>query len=500
MSDEKINCVDEDSFCRFPCWLEFREKTSNNEYIDSKLCQEYSLRGILKKEINDFINPNLKKQIEFCKLRDKNENDNPIKCFNWIAYVDLVGFKPFNDYLSEASGDTILAFAVEFLNRKMGKQFLIVRKGGEEFNLYYMDNISHLCADKYKTYLNGEYNVDRIDDNTERKYIVSQCKVEFKKQEMCLYTPKRSVDSDDEGLQKRKLKFNFDYRLEVKPLEGILFRLFIRGLDFRFGLGYTENEAAEDGQKSKDEEKREGEYPNRGSFGKSVEFGVFGKKLNKDYKEEAPEEHWFAANDYVLLMYPNKQVLEDDSAQKLCGKIKEVLIKYVVDLIYDDVYGVTYVVAKFPQKKGITENDTDRLKEIKKVGENLKDSNEVEAKLVAKIYEELLNPNKDDNNVPDVMLKLSADVIREMRFAEERKCEVEEALKVAGNILETEEDDNDEINLSSVLEPLIDVASFDTRGAFLRYASDLLLANLRIEECGEIYTLSGETIRSKYYK
>ena len=511
---------------------------SEDFFVDKQMKRDFNLKGVYDKRINYFISPNSRNdnRDSLCVLvRNHNSPKANSECFSFVSLIDLVAFKPFNDYLGYDAGDVILAFFCDLLTKELEKEnHMLVRKGGEEFLAYYINKAK--CRKKYPEWEaleNGS--TDKTEQIIAKFYDSTIEKLSTKI--ACLFVPK-----DGEG-GKRKLWYDgafADNPFFLSENDGDLdeqrkqhwdknfithhpnfrFRFLIRGLEFRFGVGSEKNgtttaaESAENDMEWRREKSSQTKIsPRRGDFGDSVKFGFIDGDVNCSSMDELdPLIKWCKPNKHIFLFVDDLE---------LANKIKDdVFYSHSPKVYVDNSYNAFCIAIEFNgyKLKKREDNDVgkimDRLdgyiKDIKKVIGNKAIKNEDtetevdECEFMRLLKRELGRLNDSDPQIAEDkdkgwlgILMDAAIIVMDKNDSANRSFELNKHITTAINKLSANKFDDGDLIRKEITE-LSKIRKFDSRAAFLRSTAFTLKNCLGDEDCKRITLLSGKSVYDKY--
>jgi|GEM_PF-6154541 len=451
---------------------EIRDGCTELGYIDTQLIRDFNLNGVYDKSFNHFISDEPGKEDLRCLFStEKEKTIRKNKCYKFVGFMDFIAFKPYNDFLGNDAGDVILAFAADFMKDYLEKcSLLVVRKGGEEYLAYNINPNFVECihknefnSSKYKKYQNAD----------SLKEALSACNEKLEQEEACFYIPAYGSS------KKRSLLYNKGEPQNIgDPFNDFMFRFFIKGIQFRYGVGTTVEEAGDDCTNAKNNETGD-KLVRRGEFGTKVEFAFF------DSQQAGKENRWLSPNEYIFITLTKEIADSVEAVKSLLEVSKE-------DVFYDNDYKTFHLAVKFKSTNRAGDNVVDILKKLEDSKERYKNSfadenYEQTELLIDFVYNELKSLKRSDDVPWHDTLKSVAKYIARLG---DNFSVFMEIIKSFG--------DGDEQEKRSAVMLLEKHSTEESRGNFLKRVADKLYP-LGESVCLEVFLLSGESIWNKYF-
>lgn len=200
---------------------------------NATVCNELEYSGIYNKKLNHFVE-SPKGNVSKMQCNVKSEVDGMCyeKCYTDVVYIDLVAFKAINTFFGESMGDAFIMYAANYIRECVGDKWcMVARKGGDEFNVFFMEKPRCLGMSEIERKESPSANLSfRRDEVHERIF------KPYTRQKVEIYYP---INKRSEGIvvpsKEGKLKGMDERRYH--------FVLLLQGLFFHYGVGGDPKEA-----------------------------------------------------------------------------------------------------------------------------------------------------------------------------------------------------------------------------------------------------------------
>ncbi|MDR2883873.1 MAG: hypothetical protein LBV09_02055 [Deferribacteraceae bacterium] len=299
----------------------FREDLRRSFSIDHRTIHDLDLKGVHHADMNHFIAPTMHdNSLIYCGVKKEYA-----RCYSTVTYIDMIGLKAINEAMSERTGSALIAYVSDFLTENLDKGvFLVNRKGGDEFHVFNMSNVPPECKEKYGLYVSSA-NRPAIRTETD---IFSDLQKQIREKPVCLYF---SNNSNTSYCLKKQVDGEGENWFDIEESASYRYRILLQGITFRFGIGADEDEAWQDADYKKENEKS----MRRGDFNDEVRIGIISED---DIRYFDPHSHIF------LIVDPGDGESRDDELLEI---LRSTLIENGYNpLMYTDKEfpDVTYIV------------------------------------------------------------------------------------------------------------------------------------------------------------